>query len=179
MSVTLGSLASDLASKYLLNTSNIDVDTVEVTLTNAQFKALPTTGIQLLAAPSAGRCNIPLLAVLNTDFSAAAYTNINAAAAIDILANATAFVFNRLKNNATDSLTAVTTLLGATKTITALGPYTQASSNAKETYGLPQTRTNMAAAWTIKANNGGSGDFTGGDSANSCKVRIWYIDLVL
>lgn len=158
-----------------------------VTLTNAQIKALVTTGITLVAAAGTGKYNRFIGAVLKIDGTAGAYTNIDAAATISILCG-TQVVSQVVSEPANGGVTA---LLGASDAHVAnlaprLRPYftlaegTPNTIAAQETVAVVETKTNLSnKALTIKATNGSAGDFTGGNAANTGTVDIFYLETTL
>jgi hypothetical protein len=157
---------------------------VSVVLTNAQIKALPTTPVLIVAAPAAGYTFEPIRADLYSSFAAGAYTN------IDANANGTFWYgasyvsgfepFSYLANDASitnGSATRVTDFLGSTtKQRVRFVPYVD--SEDLDDYGL-MGRVVAQSSLTGKAiyfqiGNGGSGNFTGGNSANTLTVRVLY-----
>lgn len=85
-----------------------------VTLTNAQIKALPTTGIVLVAAPGSGKVIQPLLVTLFAKTTDGAYTGIDANASLSVVAGAL-FPMTYVPNDVlitTGSATRLSDLLG-------------------------------------------------------------------
>jgi hypothetical protein len=144
-----------------------------VTLTDAQIKALPTTGVQLLAAQGANTMIVPLLAWLHMTW-VADYTNIAATAAIYFQYGANAGgllgpfsesdggqVSNLLADSASHyAIAAPTQYLAATQTV-ALGQ-------------LEDDPGPVNAALVFKATNAAAGNFTGGNVGNSLKITLPY-----
>lgn len=155
------------------------VKVASVTLTNAQVIALPTAGVQIVAAPGASRVVVPIFGYMFLTW-VADYGNINATARLGIeygttgastlapLYEATAGqVSNLLIDSATHA--AVLPPLGITQTVTQLSGLGQFQDE-------PGT---VNAALNVYANNQGDGAFTLGDAGNSLKVSVLYFTLTV
>lgn len=161
------------------STTNIVRATV-VTLTNAQIKALPTTAITLVAAPGVGY-RIRLLAVsLKTNFTAGGYSNRNATY-ID-LHSANYEIYGPVDDSATTPpLTGMTTILSTAGEVVydihvpnvAGTPSAGAAGYVLNSI-FPAKVDVDNVALTLAADNNGSGDFTGGNAANTLKVTIYW-----
>ena len=157
----------------------------EVTLTNAQVIALPTTPFQLVAAPAAGTYIEYEKVVLITKFAGGAYTG--AAAVSSIQASVSGVGFTTLipkDNTTTPNLTALTRFLSAASLKTILYPYlgsvAEASGDdyvltslADGTNGIDTMATFSGGNMSLFANNGGV-DFGGGNAANTLIARVYY-----
>jgi hypothetical protein len=159
-------------------------DRVIKSLTNNDIKALPSTGITIVAAPGAGYRIKVLSATLTSDFSAAAYTNVNTTyAALTIEASGGQWLAAPIANDSTSTpaLTSLTTFMGAADYMVDLLP------GYEKVYPLA-----AAAGWTIpwvgytpthfdnvlvrvKMDNNGSGALTGGNAANTLKITMTYL----
>lgn len=148
-----------------------------VTLTDAQIKALPTTAIEVVAAPGAGKMNYLLSSIWSHDWTAD-YTNIAAGASMYVSsgnADVSVMLDNTLGINVTDLLAN-----GADAIAFAGAKDRQADVDGVPYAVVATTATNYAnQALTLVAANGVSGDFTGGNAANTLKVTVLYsvIDL--
>jgi len=134
-------------------------------LTDAQIKALPTTPIQIVAAPGANKI-INILggnAVLNWN---ADYTNIDGSAYMAMICNNGGLASHRFAPS--DMLA-----LGES-TLTSISPYTYTAGS------FILDMTNALAEFNNKslklfASNGVAGNFTGGNEANTLKVTVYYV----
>jgi len=125
-----------------------------VVLTDAQIKALPTTPVEIVAAPAAGLMIVPLAFSLVSSFGGGAYTNVDAGATMtpqfgSIAASAAVDVSD----------------------LTATGDDVVVPLDAKITgtvAGLQATALDLACA------NAALGNFTGGDAANTLTVTVVY-----
>lgn len=133
-----------------------------VTLTNAQIKALPTTGIELVPAPGAGKMILPLDGVASFSGSSA-YTNVHADASLNVMWTG----FNAHRWAAFSLLTfgadGVLPLNSVNNSVDPIG-----TSDAE----VPSEFDN--ASLKISASNPGLGDFTGGHASNTLKVTLLY-----
>jgi hypothetical protein len=154
-----------------------------VTLTDAQIKALPTTSITIIPAAGAGLLIQPSMAILLINATAAAYTNLNAAAWISMQVG-TVDMLGYLVNDTTitnGSTTSLSTFFGASNHHATLMPGTVRTEGVNEWGSVSAVFDPTAFVNTdlkLKFDNGVSGNLTGGDAANKLRVFVWY-DLLL
>lgn len=144
-----------------------------LTLTNAQIKALPTGAIDIVAAPGPGQMNQFILGIIEIDTQAGAYTNVNASAAIQ---------FQLAPNGNATPITPLIPLDG----------YLDAAGTALNSVLQDPTNTGFGNSFLADVGisfedlsigvwvaNGGDGNFTGGNEANTMKITVIYdvIDL--
>jgi hypothetical protein len=160
--------------------------TATVTLTNAQIKALPTTAITLVDAPSSGLWIKPFGATMRLTSTAGAYTNMNTTySTVAIQSSAGAWLVDPLVNDSTTSptLTQVSGVFGNAHNV--LVPF-------RVPFGTPQGGNNgylvtdthdysgnlvtgvNGLAVVLAIDNNGSGDLTGGNAANSMTIVVYY-----
>lgn len=145
-----------------------------VTLTNAQVLALPSTPIQTLAAPGAGLIRIPILAVVNLNWTAD-YTNIDGACELffDVAGPEPTNLPEMLETNG-----AISDLLaGGMNRIAWFGQKQRADANNTSAKSPLDTTAWTNAVTRISSWNNAAGDFTGGNAANTLKVTTLYYDL--
>jgi hypothetical protein len=160
------------------------VQRATVTLTNAQIKALPTTRITIIAAPGAGFWTRVLGVDYASDTSAGAYTNLDATYC-DLFvgyAGSADYAGGYVVDDAasTPALTLLTDVLGIAgqrliagipyaEVFTVIGGagYVVAPQNARS------ARENVALV--VGSDNNGSGDYTGGNAANTLTVTVYFV----
>lgn len=152
----------------------IELKMVRVPLTDAQVKALPSASpYELMPAPGAGKRIVPLLASLKFICSGA-YTNINAAAFLALQING-ADVSSYVANDAglTPAATDMTDLFGQARTsIALLTPLMRAEPSWFMLSYAEDATPRINQPLDLNVDNGGSGDFTGGNAANSGQLDI-------
>ena len=151
-----------------------------VTLVHTEIRDLPITPITLIASPGSGFRIDVLFATLRAKTSSAAYTNINttySALALywigDFSVWATVGVVN--DTAATPDLTRLSQLLGVTGTDSVrLIPYQDGSDNGWIVPVVIGSGGTDDKALAIAVDNNGSLAFTGGNSANTLQVDVFY-----
>lgn len=191
--ITLGSGLS--MSGTTLSATNA-ISTAIVSLTDADIKALPTTKKTLVAAPASGSWIKILGGSLVINNAAGAYTNINTNAGLFIMPQGKfAWLVQPIVNDTTPTpnVTQLTTLLNThtyKQVVPFVVPYSisdaDASANPQNwvlSAGLDSgtvadvgvgTASVDGLAVELSIDNGGSGNLTGGNAANSGKVTLYY-----
>jgi hypothetical protein len=158
-----------------------------VTLTDAQIKALPSTPVEIVAAPGVGRFLVPIGAWLVLDATAGAYTNFNAFDGLNPYASSVYLAWDALNffDDALGPVAADGFLSLAERRVTYLSP---ASGNLQEVggnlanssglvYGAAAPATtgyDNGSLSVVGQNNNALGNFTGGNAANTLAVTMWY-----
>lgn len=164
--VNASELGGSQESESLLQSASVE-------LTDAQIKALPTTGVTIVAAPGSGKIIVPVVATLLFTRTAD-YTNIQATAVIKIQ-NTDG---NKGIAPLNESFGLVSGLLaGGSSNFTSIGPYgfvdVDNTENLSGTIAIPSEFENLG--YQIKATNAAGGDFTGGNAANTLAVTLYYV----
>ena len=152
-----------------------------VTLTDAQIKALPTTGVEVVPAPGAGQAIMPLFAVLVLDTSANYYDNIDAAASLQVGADR---MNSLLESSGAGSAGSVSGFLQAGAPYYAILLPAQrtmavAASPSGGMVGFSGSSDDIQDAIMVIASNGAAGNFTQGHASNVMSITVHYtvIDL--
>jgi len=148
-----------------------------VTLTDAQIKALPTTPVELVAAPGIGMGLIFMGAFFNKPQLTNEYTNISDLDIIQIIYDGVSesYLDRAFQEDIASSITQITLLIGQTIPYQFYDP--PAPYRANQGYIEPillvsnSTIENKAIVLQAITSNG---DFTGGNAANTLKVTVYY-----
>lgn len=152
-----------------------------VTLTDAQIKALPTTPITVVAAAGAGTVITPIAWRFIADLSGGAYATVNAAAYFHIRYNggtdASSYILNAA--GTTPAKTMMTDIfVSTTKWFLILQPWQEQLDPASDEWGVvpvvAATGNIENKALECRINNGGSGNLTGGNAANTLTIVTLY-----
>lgn len=131
----------------------------QVTLTNAQIKALPTTSIDLANAPGAGKRIVPIIVDFVVNTSAGLYTNLDVASYLAVAIGGVNLAYYL------DGTNFLGTVLGSLH-----------STLIPPDYALHTDVTPLInAPLQLVADNGGLGDFTDGNTANTMVVTSYYV----
>jgi hypothetical protein len=137
----------------------------QVTVTNAQFLTLPTLAVEILAQPVGRRYRV-LGADLSLDANAAVYTNLDSAGPV---------IWLTVGTN-TDA-TVYLDFTGGGSFQAFLGPSAFTSNADGFAHLAAPSGFADASAVFLKADNDNSGDFTGGDPANTLTVTLFYVEV--
>lgn len=137
------------------------IQTIQLTLTNAQILLLPTTAVAILSAPGAGRFIQILNWAVKMDLTAGIYTNVDPTAVLGLTTSSVAPVsVARNSNN---------TIFNKTTDIVMVHLRGGNDSEAPDLY---SKSNNQGVA--IVATNGALGNFTGGNAANTLVIYVTY-----
>lgn len=142
----------------ILSTAGLIQQSAIIPLTNAQILALPTTGIDAIAAPGAGKLLQVVAATLVIDSSAGAYTNVDPAGVLFL-------DYANVARKATGNGAAAGTIDGAQVSVFSLAGA-----------GVGGVSTNFVnVKIQVAATNAAAGNFTGGNAANTGRLTIDFL----
>lgn len=157
---------------------SVDILQGHSTLTDAEIKVLPTSAVNLLAAPGAGRFILPFYAVARLVW-VADYGNIHANALLNFRIGSSDVLLN-FAQNVQSNVSGLLAGGGPDGTIgwtparflgaVAAAPGNLASSGIAQFYDSDLVNQPL----TLSANNQGAGDFSDGDAGNSLRVTVLY-----
>jgi hypothetical protein len=154
------------------------ISVASVNLTNAQVLALPTTGVNVVAAPGANKLLFLFGAFMYLKWTAD-YTNIdaNCILALGYGTRASSSGTGLLGSNDVSGLLAFGE--DGTAFLPGLGQVPALKTSVLGYGGLDDPPNLVNQPLTLLASNGGEGDFTGGDPANTLQVSVFYSELTL
>jgi hypothetical protein len=145
-----------------------------VELTDAQIKALPTTGIEIIATPGANKIILPFSAVLVLQNWQADYTNINANSSIQISStNGLGNILNFIEQAKNTSISNILAYGSDSLNVVSIGQPIYGGQPTAFTGIIPADLIDDGLS--IRINNVGSGNLTGGNAANTLKVTVYYV----
>lgn len=156
-----------------------------VVLTNAQFKALPTTGITILAAPGANKVTLPVMVTVHPTTTSGGYTNINATYCALTISYGAAGTWAATPifddSVSTPAITTFSTVFGTgspgVRFFPMICPYHDTSGEiwAPQPYVADGVSNRANKALVVAIDNNGSGDLTGGHASNTVAFTVTYL----
>lgn len=150
------------------------VATVE--LTDAQFKALKTTGIDVITAPGANKIALPVSFAMTLDTTAGVYTNISANSHLFLETDA-GYYGLLIGDRAAETLTRLTDFITYNAVAFAFGNVIQGVYSANYETLVPtvlEITGLINKAVRIRVINSG-GNYTGGNALNTFKITVGYL----
>lgn len=147
-----------------------------VELTDAQIKALPTTGVQIVASPGANKMIVPVVGVLHTNAVwIADYGNINSGASIAIKLGATNALL-ALHQPVSSSVSSLLAGGGPDGTVVVMPQQFQGGAvyNPAGFGGIAGTYDSDVINQSLSISASNAGDFTGGHYLNTMSVTVAY-----
>ncbi len=146
-----------------------------VTLTNDQIKALPTTAVEIVPAPGAGKWLQFVRAIWQLDPRGGAYTNLDATLRIDFLAGSGNQIATPYKEADNGALADDSGIHGI-----GFGPITNVAGSAAGPgavwmFELSGGSSAVNIPIMLKAANGTLGNLTGGHASNTLTVTAYYV----
>ena len=172
-----GDATAEVDASQCVTEDTVSVKKASVTLTDAQVKALPTTSIEIVAAPGAGRVIVPFYAWFYVNWTAD-YSNINAAARIGV--GYSGSLSSALSQFQEAAFEVSNLLVDGASHHAFLGPNTEpydGGGGNLRVSGIGQFQDEPGVTNTaleVFAVNPTNGNFTGGDAANTIKVTVLY-----
>lgn len=153
-----------------------------VTLTNDQIKALPTTAIEIVAAPGANKVIFPIAAWLHLLNWAADYGNIGDASVLGVeydgTANSPLSVLMESVNGEVSNLLVDSAshpgFLGIKNRVNTVLPTVVTPSGVGQFVDDPGTINKSLKLYAVNSGSA-TGNFNGGDAANTLKVLVYYV----
>jgi hypothetical protein len=146
---------------------------VEKVLTNAQMLLLDSNDVDLISLPAGNYMLLPILVAITTNI-VTAYTNLNAAATIQVEYQGIAFKAITLFDNA------VATLLVNLLAVGSFFAIATASTLTGTTVGnLTTLRSTTDNKLVISMTNAAAGNLTGGNANNQVAVQVFYVEVPL
>jgi hypothetical protein len=155
-------------AKTTINTGGSSYLVASVTLTDAQIKALPTTFIEVVPAPGVGKKILFLWGNMNFYFTAGAYTTVDAVIQIaygEWQAGASSYVEDNCFQ-ATNSSATLTPFLRV---------YVAPSIWVGDLFVIPRAFNTVENLPLKVVGYNDSGDYTGGNAANTLEVTVYYV----
>lgn len=148
------------------------VRTAAVALTNAQILTLPTTPVELVAAPGSGR-RLVLVSVYMRSAFVAGYTNVTGTG--PLFGGAGLVVTHGPDDSDASTMRSLTIFAAAAvREWDALGPAISTAADVALGYGGAGTDQSNKAL-NVVVRNAALGNFTGGNAANILRVSIAYL----